>query len=282
MIEQIDAHHHFWRYSEAEYGWIGQDMEQLRRNFLPADLEPEIAAADVQGVITVQARQTTEETAWLLSLAEQSSFVRGVIGWAPIASPEFPSLLLSLVENRKLKGLRHVLQDEPDQTYMLQPCFQRGISSLKGTGLVYDILIYEAQLPTAALLVDSHPDQIFVLDHLGKPKIRDRELSPWRERLREIAARRNVYCKFSGLATEADWARWTMDDLRPYFDVALECFGAGRLLAGSDWPVCTMVTGYQRWWQTLRELVSALSPDEQDGILGRNAKRVYRLEGELK
>ena len=282
MVERIDAHHHFWRYSEAEYGWIGQDMEQLRRDFLATDLEPEIAAADVQGVLTVQARQTIEETNWLLSLAEQSSFVRGVIGWAPIASPEFPSLLGSLVENRKLKGLRHVLQDEPDETYMLQPCFQRGISALKGTGLVYDILIYERQLPTALLLVDSHPEQIFVLDHLGKPKIRYREFSPWRDGLQELGARPNVYCKLSGMATEADWTSWTTDDLRPYFDVALECFGADRLLAGSDWPVCTVATSYQRWWRTVRELVSALSPDEQNGILGRNAKSVYKLEGEMK
>jgi len=282
MVERIDAHHHFWKYSEAEYGWIGQDMAQLRRDFLAIDLEPEIAAAGVEGVLTVQARQTTEETAWLLTLAQQSSFVRGVIGWAPIASPEFPSLLESLVENRKLKGLRHVLQDEPDEAYMLQPCFRRGISALKGTGLVYDILIYERQLPTALLLVDSHPEQIFVIDHLGKPKIREREYSPWRERMRELAARPNVYCKLSGMVTEADWTNWTTDDLRPYFDIALESFGAERLLAGSDWPVCTVASSYQRWWRTLRELVSTLSPDEQDGILGRNAKKVYNLEDGMK
>ena len=282
MVEQIDAHHHFWRYSAAEYSWIGQEMEQLRRDFLVTDLKPEMASADVHGVLTVQARQTIEETTWLLCLASQCSFVRGVVGWAPIASPEFPRQLEPLIENRKLKGLRHVLQDELDDAYMLRPGFQRGISALRGTGLVYDVLVHERQLPTVAHLVDCHPIQIFVLDHLGKPKIRDREFSPWREHLRELGQRPNVYCKLSGMATEADWKNWTTDDLRPYFEIALECFGPGRLLAGSDWPVCNVATSYRRWWHTLRELVSALSLPEQGGILGGNAKRVYNLEGETK
>ena len=282
MVEQIDAHHHFWRYSAAEYSWIGPEMKPLRRDFLVTDLKHEMASADVHGVISIQARQTIEETTWLLHLASECPTVRGVVGWAPIASPEFPRQLEPLIENRKLKGLRHVLQDEPDDTYMLQPGFQQGISAMRGTGLVYDILVHERQLPTVTHLVDCHPMQTFVLDHLGKPKIRGREFSPWRERLRKLGERPNIYCKISGMATEADWNNWTTDDLRPYFEIALECFGPGRLLAGSDWPVCNVATSYQRWWHSLRELVSVLSLSERAGILGGTAIRVYNLEGETK
>lgn len=279
MAEQIDAHHHFWRYNPEEYGWIGEEMRELRRDYLVADLKKAMTAADVQSAITVQARQTLEETHWLLHLASECPWLRGVVAWAPIASAEFASCLERLLSSSKLKGLRHVLQDEPDDTYMLQPDFNRGISILSGAGLVYDILIYERQLPFVPQLVDRHSNQTFVLDHLAKPKIRDREISPWRERLRELANRPNIYCKVSGMATEANWRTWTVEDLRPYFEVALESFGPERLIAGSDWPVCTVATDYTRWWQTLRELVSALSSNEQSGILGGNAMRVYNLEG---
>lgn len=279
MTRCIDAHHHLWKYSVEEYGWIGEAMQSLRRDFLPSDLHTEMAAAGVQASIAVQARQTLEETQWLLRLAEEHAFIAGVVGWAPIASAGFREQLDALAGHPKLKGLRHVLQDEPDDTYMLRDSFQRGLAALKGTGLVYDILIYERQLPFATELVDRNPDQVFVLDHLAKPKICAAEISPWRERLRELAERPNVHCKLSGMVTEADWSQWTIDDLRTYVDVALECFGATRLLAGSDWPVCTVAVGYGRWWQTLRELVSGLSLTEQASILGGNATRVYGLEG---
>lgn len=282
MIERVDAHHHFWKYTAEEYGWLGEDMRELRRNFLVDDLKDAMDAANVQSAITVQARQSLEETQWLLELAEGCSFLRGVVGWAPIASAEFLRSLDKLSAAPKLKGLRHVLQDEPDDGYMLRKSFQRGISVLEGTGLVYDILIYERQLPFATKLVDSHPNQIFVLDHLAKPKIRERQISPWRENLGELARRPNVSCKLSGLTTEADREMWATEDLHPYFEIALECFGPGRLLAGSDWPVCTAATSYQRWWRTLDRLVSALSVDEQAAILGWNAVRIYNLEGKSK
>ena len=278
MTQRIDAHHHFWQYSEAEYGWISDEMRELRRDFLAGDLQREMAAAGLDGAVTVQARQTLEETRWLLQLAEKHSFLRGVVGWAPLASVDFPRHLEELAAHAKLKGLRHVIQDEPDDDFILGEDFNRGISALAGTGLVYDILIFERHLSAAARFVDRHPNQIFVLDHLAKPLIRQGEISPWRERLRDLAARPHVYCKLSGLATEANWHRWTIDDLRPYFEIALECFGPGRLLAGSDWPVCLLATGYGRWWETLGELISRLTASEQARILGENAVMAYNLE----
>ena len=275
----IDAHHHLWRYSDAEYGWIGDAMRALRRDFLPADLQAEIAAAGVDATVAVQARQTLEETRWLLDLARQHPFIAGVVGWAPIASPEFSRILEELRTESKLKGLRHVLQDERDDTYALHDDFQRGLRLLDSAGMIYDVLIYPHHLPMAVQLVDLHPNQIFVLDHLAKPKIAAGELSPWRENLRELAQRPNVVCKISGMATEADWQSWTVADLEPYLATALECFGPQRLLAGSDWPVSTVATTYQRWWQTLRQWAAPLSISEQKAILGANASRVYHLEG---
>ncbi len=280
MIKCVDAHHHFWTYSSAEYGWIDDTMHMLRRDFLPHDLLIEIEAAGVQETIVVQARQTLEETRWLLNLASDYSFVAGVIGWAPIGSPGFPAELESLDLEPKLKGLRHVLQDEPNGAYMLSDTFLRGIALLKGKGLVYDILIRERQLPYATRLVDLYPDQIFVLDHLAKPRICTGEISPWRERLRELALRPNVYCKLSGLVTEADWNKWAIGDLRPYVEVALDCFGPQRLLAGSDWPVCIAASSYQMWWHCLRELLSDLSPFEFGSVFGGNAIQVYGLNGD--
>ncbi|ACO32694.1 MULTISPECIES: amidohydrolase family protein [Acidobacterium] len=274
----VDAHHHFWRYSEAEYGWIDDSMQMLRRDFLPHDLEHEMHRAEVRQTVAVQARQTLEETHWLLQLAEKHSFLAGVVGWAPIASPDFPHILESLQSNSRLKGLRHVLQGEPDERYALQPDFTRGLSLLAPAGLVYDILIYAHQLPAAIELADLHPNQTFVLDHLAKPSIAARELSPWRKQLRRLAERPNVMCKISGMVTEADWLHWTPEDLSPYLETALECFGPERLLAGSDWPVCTVAASYSRWWQTLRAWASALSLAEQESILGGNATRIYRLK----
>ena len=279
MTDRIDAHHHLWKYSATEYGWIGEDMRCLRRDYLPLDLQAEMESAGVQSSVAVQARQTLEETRWLLRLAEEYPFIAGVVGWASIASPDFPAHLEALRASPKLKGLRHVLQDEPDDAFMLREDFQRGITAMRDIGLVYDILIHERHLPYAAQLADRNPNQIFVLDHLAKPKIRAGELSPWRGHLHQLAQRPNVYCKLSGMVTEADWNHWTVKDLRPYVEAALESFGPQRLLAGSDWPVCTVAASYERWWKTLGKLISALSSSEQESILGGNAIEVYRLEG---
>ena len=280
-IHRIDAHHHFWRYTSAEYGWINDQMRILRRDFLPADLKPLLDRAGVMGAIAVQARQTLEETRWLLSLAEDKSgdaiWMKGVIGWAPIAAPEFQEVLADLKQHQKLKGLRHLIQDEPDNQFILNDAFNRGIRVLEGTGLVYDIVIYARHLPETVLFVDRHPYQAFVLDHCAKPPILSGDLEPWTTQMRELAKRPNVCCKLSGLPTEADWQQWTSASLEPYWRVVLEAFGPDRLLFGSDWPVSLLAGSYQRWVDTVTEWVAPLSTSEQNAIWSGTASRVYSL-----
>ena len=279
MTEKIDAHQHFWRYEPAEFGWIGKSMAMLKRDFLPAELHEEMRAAGIDGSVAVQARQTAAETAWLLALAEKYSFIHGVVGWAHIAGPEFPAVLEQLSSNPKLRGLRHVIQDEPDDQFILRPDFNAGINALLGTGLVYDILIFERHLPQTIQFVDRHPEQVFVLDHAAKPKIEAGELSPWAENIRELSKRQNVYCKISGMVTEADWRSWTPAMLAPYVDTLLEAFGPTRLMAGSDWPVCTVASGYSKWFRTLDSFLLQLSNAERDRVLGGTAIEAYGLKG---
>ncbi len=273
----IDAHHHLWEYAKAEYGWISDDMAVLRRNFLPPDLEREIRAVGVDGVVTVQARQTVGETEWLLSLAEKNPFMRGVVGWVPLADPAVEAHLDRFARHPKLKAVRHVVQDEPDPDFILGEAFNRGVSRLKEYRLVYDILIFERHLPQTLAFVDRHPEQVFVLDHIAKPRIRDEALEPWRERMRDLARRTNVWCKLSGVATEADWKRWTPAGIRPYLETALEAFGPKRLMWGSDWPVCLVATPYARWKRIVDDFIATLSEAERERILGTNAVETYRL-----
>lgn len=273
----IDAHHHFWQYNPTEYGWISDSMSILRRDFAPADLQKEMTVAGIRGVVSVQARQKLEETDWLLSLADKNDFIRGVVGWAPLVSETIGKDLERYAGHKKLKAIRHVLQDEPDDNYMLRDDFNRGISELKRFGLRYDILIYERHLPLAIQLVDRHPQQIFVLDHIAKPRIREKQLSPWRENLIELGRRRNVYCKLSGMVTEADHRNWTPQQLRPFMDAALDAFGARRLMFGSDWPVCLLACGYRRWVDIVREFAVKLTPEEQHRLFEETAIEAYGL-----
>jgi len=276
-VTVIDAHHHFWRYAKAEYGWMSDDMAAIRRDFLPPDLEREIRAAGVDGVVTVQARQSVEETAWLLSLAETHPFIRGVVGWVPLADPAVEAHLDRFARHPKLRAVRHVVHDEPDPDFILGEAFNRGVSRLKEYRLVYDILIFERHLPQATAFVDRHPEQPFVLDHIAKPRIRDGALEPWAGRMRELARRPNVRCKLSGVVTEADWARWTPAGIRPFLETALEAFGPDRLLWGSDWPVCLVASSYARWKRVVDDFVAALSASERARVLGGCAIETYRL-----
>lgn len=278
MAERIDAHHHLWRYSPVEYGWIDDEMAALRRDFLPQDLVREIAAAGIDGTVVVQARQTLEETRWLLKQADGCDAIRGVVGWAPIAGEEFPGVMEEFEFRPKLKGLRHVIQGEKDENYILREDFNSGIRTLLGSGLVYDILIFERHLPQTIDFVDEHPEQVFVVDHMAKPLIRQSVLEPWAARMRELAKRENVWCKVSGLATEANLETWMPESLRPYLDVAVEAFGPGRLMAGSDWPVCLVASSYGRWFEMLREYFAGFSEAERAGVFGGTATEVYGLD----
>ena len=273
---KIDAHHHFWHYNTQDYGWISDEMAALRRDFLPADLAPELNAAGIDRVVSVQARQCVEETEWLLKLAEENDFIAGVVGWLPIASPEFPALLEQFSAKRKLRGIRHVVQDEPDDRFILGEAFNRGIDRLINTHLVYDILIFERHLPYAIEFVKRHSEeQLFVLDHIAKPKIAAGEMQPWADNLRKLAAFPNVFCKLSGLVTEADIHNWTPDQLRPYMETVLEAFGPARVMFGSDWPVCTCATTYSAWRNLVGGFISRLSVNEQTQIMGGAALKVY-------
>ncbi len=277
MTERVDAHHHLWRYSAAEYGWIDESMSALRRDFLPDDLVGVMASAGVDGAVTVQARQTMEETRWLLQLADECAAIRGVVGWAPIAGEEFPGVMEQFADRVKLKGLRHVIQGEKDENYILREDFNAGIRAMLGSGLVYDILIYERHLPQTIEFVDRHPGQVFVLDHVAKPMIREGLLEPWATRMQELARRENVWCKVSGMVTEADWTSWTPEGLRPYLDVVVEAFGVERLMVGSDWPVCLVASEYGRWFEVLREYFGGFSESERDAVFGGTAIEVYQL-----
>jgi L-fuconolactonase len=273
----IDAHHHLWRYSTAEYGWIDESMAELRRDFVTEDLERELAAADIDGTVVVQARQSVEETRWLLSLARETPQIFGVVGWAEIAAEDFAERLEQLAQEARLVGLRHVVQAEPDG-FLDDTAFNRGMRALQDSRLVYDILIYGRQLEEATRFVDRHPEQAFVLDHIAKPKIAAGELEPWRKRIIELARRPNVCCKVSGVVTEANPKSWALEQLRPYLDAVLEAFGSQRLMAGSDWPVCLVGTSYKGWWDLLRGYFAAFSEDERAQIFGGCAMKTYGLK----
>jgi L-fuconolactonase len=278
MAETIDAHQHLWSYQSSEYAWISEKMSVLARDYLPEQLRVEMKKATVDGTVVVQARQTVSETEWLLSLARNSTILRGVVGWAPISSETFPQELERLRQEKKLKGLRHVIQDEPDDNFILRSDFNRGISAMASSGLVYDILVFARQLPATMQFVDKHPNQVFVVDHIAKPSISKAILDPWRSHIRQLAQRKNVYCKISGMVTEANWSNWRMEDLQPYVDTVLGAFGPDRLMAGSDWPVCLLATTYSDWFVTLHKMLHSLSATEQESIFGGVASQVYRLQ----
>ena len=272
----VDAHQHFWRYDPRDYAWIDDSMPALKRDFLPSDLEPLLTAQGVERTIAVQACQTTAETDWLLQLAGRHPFIAGVVGWVDLQADDVEARVERAAQNRKLVGVRHVVQSEPDDRFMLRPAFGRGVAALARHGLVYDILIHPRHLAVASDFVEHFDAQTFVLDHLAKPEIRRRSIDSWARDLGRLAQHPNVWCKVSGLVTEADWQRWTVQDLEPYLDVAFDTFGPGRLLAGSDWPVCTLAGDYSRTMAVLRDYLKRRTPAEREAVLGGNAQRVWK------
>ena len=274
---KIDAHQHFWIYEPREYEWIDESLAALRRDFLPGDLEPEVRQCGFEGSVVVQARQTLGETRWLLKLAEQFPFVKGVVGWVDLRAANLRETLTALRPNTKLVGVRHIVQSEPDDRFLLRPDFLRGIGMLEEFGLAYDILIYTKHLSVAAEFVSRCPRQRFVLDHLAKPPIKSGDLAEWMRGIRELAAFPHVMAKVSGLVTEADWNAWTPEQVVECVDVAFGCFGAGRLMIGSDWPVCTVAGTYSRVMGIVMDYVERLSEEERGAVLGGNAARFWEL-----
>jgi L-fuconolactonase len=272
---RLDAHQHFWQYDPAQYPWMSEPMTALRRDHLPGELQPLLAAAGFDGAIAVQARQSLEETAWLLQLSEAHDFIKGIVGWVDLRSPQLRQQLERYAKHPRLVGVRHVLQDEPDDQFMLRPDFRRGLGQLREFGLTYDLLLFPRHVPAAVKLVTEFPEQPFVLDHLAKPDIRHQQISPWCEDIKALAQRPNVSCKLSGMVTEADWKKWRPSDFRPYLDVVLEYFGSDRLMIGSDWPVCTVAADYSSTMKVVTDWVEQLPPPAREAILGRNCARFY-------
>jgi len=252
-----------------------EELKALRRNFLPADLMLELAKVGLDGSIVVQARQTMEESRWLLSLAETDPSVRGVVGWVDLRSGRVEEALEELASHRKFVGVRHVVQDEPDDRFMLGVDFLRGMGALLGHGLTYDLLVFPKQLPAAIEVVKKFPEQPFVLDHMAKPLIKDGVTSPWKELIKELARSGDVHCKVSGMVTEAKWGGWKEDDFRPYLDVVFEAFGEDRLMFGSDWPVCLLSGSYGQVYGLIDGYLTGVGDGTREKIFGGNAARFY-------
>jgi L-fuconolactonase len=274
---RIDAHHHLWRYLPPGPAWMADGMEDLRRDFLIEDLRAVTAEVGVTGTIVVETERTIEETGWLSQVAASDDLIRGVVGWAPLTSPAVMAELERIASLPKMKAIRHPIHDESDDQFVLHDNFNRGIAALKQFDLRYDILIFEKHLPQTIQFVDRHPDQVFILDHVAKPLIRDRVFSPWRENIRELARRSNVYCKVSGMVTEADWHTWSDEVVSPYIEAVVEVFTPNRLMFGSDWPVMTLASSYQRWMATIQSAIAQLSVTERERILGGTAVEAYGL-----
>ena len=274
---KIDTHQHFWAYNQEEYSWMGPGMDSLRRDYLPPDLAPLLQSADVDATVSVQARQFLHESFWLLDLADQYPFIAGVVGWVDLRSPRVEDDLARLAAHRKFRGVRHVVHDEPDDRFMMRPDFARGIAALAKFRLTYDLLLFPRHITVAEELVRLFPNQPFVVDHIAKPLIKEHRLSPWDRDIRALAAFENVYCKLSGMVTEADWAHWKPGDFTQYLDTILESFGSKRVMVGSDWPVCTLAASYEEVIRIPTEYFHLLSSNEQADIWADNARRFYGL-----
>ncbi len=274
----IDAHHHLWKFNSDDYGWMDDSMKVLKRDYLPADLENDIVNAGVSGTVVVQARQIIEETRWLLELADENDFIKGVVGWVDLRSPELGRQLDEFVGNPKLVGVRHVIHDEADDDFMLRPAFVNGIEMLVDYNLTYDLLLFPKHLERAIELVSMFPDQRFVLDHISKPFIKSGILQPWKDDIEALAAQPNVWCKISGMVTEADHQAWKYVDFVPYIKVVCEAFGTDRIMLGSDWPVCRLAGEYDEVMGIPLAFFDHLSETEKESIYRQNAIDCYQLE----
>ncbi|HMJ69240.1 MAG TPA: amidohydrolase family protein [Cyclobacteriaceae bacterium] len=273
----IDAHQHFWRYSPTRHGWITDDMAAIRRDFLPKELEQIYRQNDIDGCVAVQVDQNEAENEFILAYARMYPFIRGIVGWVDLQAPDIKERLDYYSSEKTIKGFRHIVQGEADPNFLLGQDFCRGIALLKSHDFTYDILVYHYQLVQVEPFIAKFPGQQFIIDHIAKPAIAKHEIAQWEKYMRAISKHENVYCKLSGLVTEADIKGWTYDDLAPYFDVVLDCFGPSRLIYGSDWPVCLVAATYEEQFGVLQKAIDRLSPAEKKQILGENAIRFYHL-----
>ena len=275
-MQVIDSHQHFWKYNPERLSWISEEMAAIQKDFLPDNLKDVLLKNKVYGCVTVQVDQNEEETNWMLSLAEEHPFIKGIVGWVDLQAPNIIERLQYFSSFPKLKGFRHILQNE-EPSFLQQPSFVRGISYLKNFNFTYDILIYPQHLKAALELVKKFPKQKFVINHLGKPAIAKGHYCGWEKDIKSLSEFENVYCKISGMVTEANWNTWTSENLRPYLDTVVKTFNTKRIMFGSDWPVCLLAASYGNWLQTVQQYFSSFSKNEQEDFFSGNAKQFYNL-----
>jgi L-fucono-1,5-lactonase len=274
----IDSHQHFWQLGRFDYPWMTSDLGVLYRDYLPHDLAPTIKARGVTRTVVVQGSNSVAESHWLLNLADKNSFIAGVVGWVDLMSPIVDAQLDELSAHSKFKGVRHLVESEPNDDWLIQPAVLSGLRQLSRYGLSYDLLVHTRHLKYVPQVVQAIPELAFVIDHLAKPPIANNEINEWKQALKPLASYSNIHCKLSGLVTEANWTSWKPDDLRPYVEFALELFGTDRLMFGSDYPVCLLAASYDRVLDAFREILDPLSHTDRDKIFSNNASKFYRLQ----
>ena len=277
MVERIDSHQHFWNYHPQKQTWMTNEMQAIKRDFLPQDLRPLLAGCQLNGSVAIQASQHEDENEFLLQLANSNPMIKGIVGWVDLRNKEIFDRLDYYNQFIKMKGFRHVIHDEPDLDFMLNPIFLNGIKALGRYGFTYDILIFHTHLKNTLAFAKLFPDQPFVINHIAKPEIRNGQFSDWKEQLADIAALPNVYCKISGMVTEAIWKGWMPNDFDRYMGAVVELFGTKRIMYGSDWPVCTLSASYEEQYQLVSDYFAQYADAERDDIFGLNAKRFYDL-----
>jgi L-fuconolactonase len=274
----IDAHQHFWKYNPVRDSWINDEMKLIQKDFLPADLKKIFDTYDISGSVVVQSDQSEDENKFQIEQAAGNDFIKGIVGWLDLQADDLEEKLIYYEFDGKVKGLRHVLQGEPDRALMLKPAFKRGIGMLSNFRLTYDILIYPDQLEYAKDLVAEFPDQQFVIDHLAKPEVKKGNIKEWAKDIKAIAAHENVYCKISGMVTEADWKSWKPQDFTPYIDVVVEAFGINRIMYGSDWPVCLVAADYEQVLNIVQQYFLNFTSEEREKFFSANAIKFYQLK----
>jgi L-fuconolactonase len=275
----IDAHQHFWQYNPAKHVWMDDRMDIIKKDFLPKDLLPLLKNCGLDGCIAVQANQAEMENEFLLQLAAENDFIKGIVGWVDLRAKNVEERLEYYQQFSKMKGFRHVIHDEPELDFMLGKNFMNGVSKLNKYGYTYDILIFEKHLPNTIKFIEALPNQSFVIDHIAKPLIKDLILEDWAKNIKKVAAFENVHCKISAMTTEADWQNWKKEDFTKYLDVVLEAFGTNRIMYGSDWPVCQLAATYEAQFGIVKDYFSSFSQNEQDNFFGGNAIKFYRING---
>ncbi len=275
---KIDAHQHFWKFDPVRDSWINDEMSVIQKDFLPQDLYQTLVRNNIDGCVTVQSDQSEAENDFQLNNAEKFDFIKGVVGWVDLQTKNIEERLEYYRQFKKLRGFRHVLQGEPQRNFMLRLAFMHGISLLKKYNFTYDIIIFPDQLQYSYEFATAFPDQPFVIDHIAKPYIKDRKITEWEKGMFIIGSCENVYCKISGMVTEADWKTWKKEDFTPYLDVVVDAFGTDRIMFGSDWPVCRVAASYEQIMDIVESYFSSFSDNEKAKVFGKNAVNFYNLD----